>query len=51
MTRATRKKLQQIAALGLRERLGGNEPADVAVALDALLSRPQDDGQTPGACV
>lgn len=44
MTRATRKKLQQIAALRLRERFGGREPADIAMVLDALAPRLTTDG-------
>jgi 3-hydroxyisobutyrate dehydrogenase-like beta-hydroxyacid dehydrogenase len=40
MTRATHRKLQQMAALGLRERFGGVEPADVAAVLDALAPKP-----------
>lgn len=40
MTKATRKKLQHIAALGLRERFGGKEPPDIAMVLDALSPKP-----------
>ena len=44
MTRATRKKLQQLAALRLREHFGGEEPADIAAVLDALAPRPSAAG-------
>ncbi len=44
MTRATRSKLQHIAALGLRERFGGVEPADIAAVLEALAPRPHAAG-------
>ncbi len=39
MTRATRKNLQRIAAMGLRERFGGKEPAEIAPVLEALVSK------------
>ncbi len=41
MTVATRRKLQAIAARGLRERFGGRDPDDIAMVLDALAPRPQ----------
>ena len=44
MTRATRKKLQQLAALRLREHFGGEEPANIAAVLDALAPRPSAAG-------
>lgn len=44
MTRATRKKLQRVAALRLREQFGGEEPADIATVLDALAPRPSAAG-------
>jgi 3-hydroxyisobutyrate dehydrogenase-like beta-hydroxyacid dehydrogenase len=44
MTRATHKKLRQIAALRLREHFGGVEPAEIAAVLDALAPRPQAAG-------
>ena len=44
MTRATRKKLQQLAALKLREHFGGEEPADLTAVLDALAPKPSAAG-------
>ncbi len=38
VTRATRKKLQHIAALRLRERFGGREPGDIAAVMNALAA-------------
>ncbi len=44
MTVATRRKLQAIAARGLRERFAGREPDDIATVLEALAPRPQAAG-------
>jgi 3-hydroxyisobutyrate dehydrogenase-like beta-hydroxyacid dehydrogenase len=44
MTRATRKGLQRVAALALRERFGGAEPSDMAAVLDALVAEPPAGG-------
>lgn len=49
MTRATRRGLQRIVALGLRERFGGAEPADIAVVLEALAPKPPAIGHPPSA--
>lgn len=38
MTRATRKALKRIAALGLRDRFGGQDPLDIQAVLDALAA-------------
>lgn len=38
MTRATRAKLTDVAALGLRERFGGREPADIQAMIAALVA-------------
>jgi 3-hydroxyisobutyrate dehydrogenase-like beta-hydroxyacid dehydrogenase len=44
MTRATRKSLQRIVALGLRERFGGRDPAEIAPVLEALAASPKRSG-------
>lgn len=49
MTKATRKKLQHIVGLGLREHFGGKEPADIAVVLDAITMKPSTIRRRPSA--
>jgi len=41
MTRATRKGLQRIVALRLRDRFGGRDPAEIAPVLEALAGGPK----------
>lgn len=40
MTKATRRKLQHIAGLGLREHFGGKEPDDEAAVLEVMTKGP-----------
>jgi len=49
MTKATRKKLQHIARLGLREHFGGKEPDDVAAVLEVMTKGPSAISHQPSA--
>jgi 3-hydroxyisobutyrate dehydrogenase-like beta-hydroxyacid dehydrogenase len=46
MTRATRKVLRRIAALGLREKFGGQEPTEIAAVLEAIAGEAAGLGRS-----